>query len=1143
MPDNAPHVDARAGHPASPDMLIDIARLERAYFTGQPDPANPLHAVTFGTSGHRGNSLASTFNEAHILAITQAIVEHRAASRITGPLFIGKDTHAISRAAERTALEVLAANGVHAIVAENDGFTPTPVISHAILGWNRGRLDGLADGIVITPSHNPPEDGGFKYNPPNGGPADSEITGAIQKRANELLAAANRGVNRTANPVVESRDLMTPYIEDLRYVLDMDAIRSSGLKLAVDPLGGASVAYWQPIAEHYGLNLTVVNSKVDPQFGFMTVDHDGRIRMDCSSPWAMASLVSLKDKFDLAWGNDPDADRHGIVTRSAGLLNPNHFLAVSIDHLLTHRPDWRRDAAIGKTLVSSGMIDRIVAANRRRLLEVPVGFKWFAPGLFDGSCCFGGEESAGASFVRRDGTVWTTDKDGLILGLLAAEIMAITGKDPGERYGELTRRFGEFQYTRIDRPADPEKKAALAKLSPDQVTANTLAGDPITAKLTSAPGNNASIGGLKVTTASGWFAARPSGTENIYKLYAESSRDAAHLGRIVEEAGAIVAAALAVGPIPYATIGNVTSSFTPSVNSMTNPVSSVREDDLRDDEKQTSPDAESSFADILNQFEQTHSREVKTGESLDATVVAVNEESIFFDLGQKTEGVMPLAAVRDEQGPIPVKSGDVMKVQVKGRNSEGQYELSPIHVERPKDWSALTKAFEEKLNISGVVTAVIKGGLSVDVGVRAFMPASRSGSRDVPDMQNLIGKEISCRVIKLDTEKEDVVVDRRVVLEEERNKAREERLGALKPGDVIRGTVRSLLEYGAFIDIGGIDGMLHVADISHGRVNKPADALTVGQQVDVQILKVDPSKKRVSLGMKQLQADPWTTAAEKYKVGERIKGKVARTTDFGAFIELEPGLDGLIHLSEMSWSKKIRKPSDVVKPGEMVDAVILGVEPDKKRISLGLKQALGDPWEEVASKYPEGAIVEGPITQLKQFGAFVQVTEDVEGMIHVGDIAHDKRINHPQDELKMGQVVKAVVLENDREKRRLRLGLKQLIPTALDEYLAAHNEGETVTGRVSDVKSNRAVVDLGEGVHASCPIAVEEQKAEQRSGPVDINALSSMLTSRWKGEAPSERSGDRPKPRQETLRSGQVRTFRITKIDKEKKRVEVELVS
>jgi small subunit ribosomal protein S1 len=576
---------------------------------------------------------------------------------------------------------------------------------------------------------------------------------------------------------------------------------------------------------------------------------------------------------------------------------------------------------------------------------------------------------------------------------------------------------------------------------------------------------------------------------------------------------------------------------------MSNPISSLREEDVREQERQNPSEAESSFGDILNQFEQTHTHEAAGEQGREATVVAVNDENVFFDIGQKTEGVMPVTALRDDKGPIQVKPGDVIHVSVKGRNEEGYYQLSLIKIDRPKDWSGLQKAFDEKATIPGVITAVIKGGLSVDVGMRAFMPASRSGARDVPEMQTLVGQEIVCRIIKLDTEKEDIVVDRRAVLEEERAKAKEEKLSGLHVGMVVSGTVRSLLDYGAFIDIGGVDGMLHVADISHGRVNKQADALTVGQQLDVQILKVDSGKKRISLGLKQLQPDPWVSAAEKYHAGDRVKGSVARVTDFGAFVELEPGLDGLIHLSEMSWSKKVRKPSDIVKPGETVDVVVLGVSPGEKRISLGLKQALGDPWDDVEKSYPIGAIVEGPVTQLKQFGAFVQVTENVEGMIHVGDIVNEKRINHPQDELKVGQVVKAVVLENDREKRRLRLGLKQLIPTSLDEYMGEHKEGDEVTGRVADVKNNRASIELGEGVQAHCTLAAQEQKQEQKSGPVDVSALSTMLASKWKGAAGGGSSASESGPKREQLKSGQVRSFKIIKLDSEKKKIEVELVS
>jgi phosphoglucomutase len=539
-----------AGKPAPTSLLIDVAKLFADYHDKKPDVANPLQLVAFGTSGHRGTSLDGTFTESHIVAITQAICEYRTTAKITGPLYLGKDTHALSAAAEQTALEVLAANGVSIVIQQNDGFTPTPVISYAILTYNRGKREGFADGIVITPSHNPPADGGFKYNPPNGGPADTDITDAVQKRANELLRTNNAGVKRLpfAQALKASttfaRDLMTPYVNDLGSALDLDAVRAAKIKIGVDPLGGAAVHYWGPIAERYGLDITVVNKTVDPRFAFMTVDHDGKIRMDCSSPYAMAGLVHLKDRFRVAFGNDPDSDRHGIVTPSAGLLNPNHYLAVAIQYLLTHRPQWSHSSAVGKTLVSSSMIDRVVAGLGRKLAEVPVGFKWFADGLFTGSYCFGGEESAGASFLRRDGTVWTTDKDGPLLGLLAAEITAVTGKDPGQHYQGLTAKFGTPFYTRIDAPATPAEKTALKNLSPEAVATKELAGEPITAKLTRAPGNGAPIGGLKVTSASGWFAARPSGTENIYKIYAESFRDEKHLQAIVTEAQRIVKAAL-----------------------------------------------------------------------------------------------------------------------------------------------------------------------------------------------------------------------------------------------------------------------------------------------------------------------------------------------------------------------------------------------------------------------------------------------------------------------------------------------------------------------------------------------------------------------------------------------------------------------
>ncbi len=539
-----------AGKPAPASLWIDVGRLERDYYERRPNPDDPTQLVSFGTSGHRGTPLDGTFTESHILAIAQALCEYRRSKGIDGPLFVGKDTHAASAPAQRTALEVLAANGVETVIQRDDGFTPTPVVSRAILVYNKGRQDHLGDGIVITPSHNPPEDGGFKYNPPNGGPADTDITDWVQNRANALLRAGNKDVRRIPYEsalkasTTHADDFVLPYVQDLAHVVDMDAIRAAGIKLGVDPLGGAAVHYWQPIKDIYGLDLTVVNSTVDPRFAFMTVDHDGKIRMDCSSPYAMAKLVGLKDCYRVAFGNDPDSDRHGIVTPSAGLMNPNHFLAVAIRYLLTHRPHWPTSAAVGKTLVSSGIIDRVVADLGRKLCEVPVGFKWFAPGLFDGSICFGGEESAGASFLRRDGSVWTTDKDGPIMDLLAAEITAVTGKDPGEHYRELTAKFGSPCYTRIDAPATPAQKAALKKLSPEMVTATTLAGEPILSKLTKAPGNGASIGGLKVTSANGWFAARPSGTENIYKIYAESFKDEKHLQSIVAEAQEIVTRAL-----------------------------------------------------------------------------------------------------------------------------------------------------------------------------------------------------------------------------------------------------------------------------------------------------------------------------------------------------------------------------------------------------------------------------------------------------------------------------------------------------------------------------------------------------------------------------------------------------------------------
>ena len=523
----------------------------------QPNVDDPNRLVIFGTSGHRGSPLHGTFTEAHILAITQAICDYRRRQGTDGPLYMGKDTHALSTPAQRTALSVLVANNVETIIQPDEGVTPTPVISRAILVHNRGRKERLADGIVITPSHNPPEDGGFKYNPTNGGPADTEVTRWVEDRANELLRAENAEVKRVpyskaiGSAYTHQVDFMLPYVHDLKNVVDIDAIRGAGLKLGVDPLGGAARPYWEPINSIYGLDIAVVNPTIDPTFSFMTVDHDGKIRMDCSSPYAMARLVALKDQYQVAFANDPDSDRHGIVTPVAGLMNPNHYLAVAIRYLLTHRPQWRREAAVGKTLVSSSMIDRVVQKLGRELNEVPVGFKWFVPGLIDGSCCFGGEESAGASFLRLDGTVWTTDKDGPIMDLLAAEITARTGKDPGEHYRELTEEFGSPYYTRIDAAATPEQKAKLQKLSPQAVKESDLAGESITAKLIKAPGNGAPIGGLKVVAKSGWFAARPSGTENIYKIYAESFKSQTHLNAILSEAQEMVNNALGstgVGP-------------------------------------------------------------------------------------------------------------------------------------------------------------------------------------------------------------------------------------------------------------------------------------------------------------------------------------------------------------------------------------------------------------------------------------------------------------------------------------------------------------------------------------------------------------------------------------------------------------------
>ena len=538
-----------AGKPAPHDLLINVPRLIAAYYTVHPDPANPAQAVAFGTSGHRGSSTSGSFNEDHILATSQAICEYRRGQGISGPLYLGMDTHALSEPALISAVEVLAANGVNVVIQAGHSYTPTPVISHAILTYNQGRTSGLADGVVITPSHNPPGDGGFKYNPPAAGPADTGITTAIQDRANQLLRDGLRGVQRMPferalrADTTHERDYIPPYVADLKNVIRLDAIAGARLKIGADPLGGAGVAFWAPIAETYGLNIEVVNPYADPTFGFMTVDHDGKIRMDCSSPYAMAGLIGLKDQFDIAFGNDADFDRHGIVTRSAGLLNPNAYLAVAIAYLFRHRPGWRSDAAVGKTLVSSSMIDRVAADLGRRLAETPVGFKYFVDGLLDGSYGFGGEESAGASFLRQDGTVWTTDKDGFILDLLAAEITAVTGHDPGEHYRDLEARFGVSSYERMDAPASSAQKKVLSNLSPDLIAARELAGEPILAILTRAPANNAAIGGLKVATANGWFAARPSGTEEIYKIYAESFRGPEHLRRIQEEAQAIVAAA------------------------------------------------------------------------------------------------------------------------------------------------------------------------------------------------------------------------------------------------------------------------------------------------------------------------------------------------------------------------------------------------------------------------------------------------------------------------------------------------------------------------------------------------------------------------------------------------------------------------
>ncbi len=539
-----------AGRPADPARLVNIPRLITSYYAGKPDAAVPAQRVAFGTSGHRGSSLRLSFNEAHILAVTQAICEHRAAERIDGPVYLGMDTHALSEPAFATALEVLAGNGVTVMIDKDRGYTPTPAVSHAILCHNRGRTSGMADGIVVTPSHNPPEDGGFKYNPPHGGPADTDVTRRIEERANALLGKGLSGIRRSplgralSAPTTLRHDYVGGYVGDLDSVVDMEAIRRGRPRIGVDPLGGSGVAYWGPVADRWGIDITVVNGVVDPTFRFMTLDWDGKIRMDCSSPHAMASLIAMKDRFDVAFANDTDNDRHGIVTPAAGLMNPNHFLAAAVSHLFRNRPGWPPAAAVGKTVVTSGLIDRVAARLGRRLVEVPVGFKWFVAGLLDGSLGFGGEESAGASFLRRDGTAWTTDKDGIVMGLLAAEMTATSGRDPGESYRDLARALGEPAYERVDAPATPEQKAALGRLSPAHVTTATLAGERIVAVLARAPGNGAPIGGLKVVAENGWFAARPSGTEDVYKIYAESFLGRDHLSRIQEEARAIVAAAL-----------------------------------------------------------------------------------------------------------------------------------------------------------------------------------------------------------------------------------------------------------------------------------------------------------------------------------------------------------------------------------------------------------------------------------------------------------------------------------------------------------------------------------------------------------------------------------------------------------------------
>jgi small subunit ribosomal protein S1 len=562
---------------------------------------------------------------------------------------------------------------------------------------------------------------------------------------------------------------------------------------------------------------------------------------------------------------------------------------------------------------------------------------------------------------------------------------------------------------------------------------------------------------------------------------------------------------------------------------------------LEQDDAPTMPEHGENFADILSQYEHSHTHKPEAGgQGFTGTVVAVSPEQVFVDIGHKIEGVMPVAEFKDASGTVSVRVGDQFPVSIKGRNEEGYYDLSKVRVERPKDWTSLEAAFGEKRSIAGVVSGVVKGGLSVDVGVRAFMPASRSGAKDVPEMEKLVGQEITCRIIKLDVADEDVVVDRRAVLEEEEAVARQKLFTDLQEGAVMHGTVRSLTEYGAFVDIGGVDGLLHVADISWGHINKPADVLSVGQELDVKILKVDPAKRRIGLGLKQLQPHPWEQVGEKFKTGDRVRGTVTRVTDFGAFVELEPGVEGLIHLSEMSWSKKARKPSDVVKPGDSVEAVVLHVSPGERRISLGLKQALGDPWADAQQKYPVGGVIEGPVVSLTKFGAFVQIAEGVEGMIHVGDITAEKRLNHPQEVLRAGQTVRAQILEVDAERRRIKLGMKQLQPTSIDEYIAEHKEGDVVTGRIADVSGGRARVELGEGIQVSCKVAgAEAGQADEQAGQsqADLSSLSSMLSAKWKGGAGSGPRGGKREP----ARAGQIRSFRIVKLDAGAKKIEIEI--